>query len=150
MSTPGARSEIAEKKGVTLLLENMNPEPTQAEVHYLGTISRNATSLRSTEVAALRWSYTVNHAHILPIGIKQFHGRYGHDPLRRGAARRLPRQVEEHLRPGEGTIDFPEVFALIEASGYQGHYMQAFGSLDDMIAGRETLAALAEQGIGKS
>jgi sugar phosphate isomerase/epimerase len=51
---------------------------------------------------------------------------------------------EEHLKPGEGTIDFTAMFAAIEKSGYRAHYMQAFGSLDDMLKGRETLAKLAE------
>jgi sugar phosphate isomerase/epimerase len=55
--------------------------------------------------------------------------------------------IEEHLFPGKGTIDFPRVFARIEKAGYKGHYMMAFGSLDDMLKGREVLAALAEQGL---
>jgi sugar phosphate isomerase/epimerase len=56
---------------------------------------------------------------------------------------------EEHLRPGEGTLDFRAMFAALEKSGYRGHYMQAFGSLDDMLKGRETLARLAEEGLKK-
>jgi sugar phosphate isomerase/epimerase len=50
---------------------------------------------------------------------------------------------EEHLKPGEGTIDFRHMFRQIEEAGYRGHYMTAFGSLDDMLAGREILAGLA-------
>jgi len=38
------------------------------------------------------------------------------------------------------------MFAAIEKSGYRGHYMQAFGSLDDMLKGRDTLTRLAEEG----
>jgi hypothetical protein len=38
------------------------------------------------------------------------------------------------------------VFARIGKAGYQGHYMMAFSSLDDMLRGRETLTAFAEQG----
>jgi sugar phosphate isomerase/epimerase len=56
---------------------------------------------------------------------------------------------EEHLRPGEGTIDFPALFAAIEKSGYRGHYMQAFGSLEDMLKGRQTLADLGDKGARK-
>jgi hypothetical protein len=41
------------------------------------------------------------------------------------------------------------MFAAIEKSGYRGHYMQAYGSLDDMLTGRATLAALAEKGAKK-
>ena len=51
--------------------------------------------------------------------------------------------IEEHLYPGQGGIDFAAMFARIEIEGYRGHYMQAFGSLEDMLSGRATLAAMA-------
>ena len=95
---------------------------------------------------ALGWSFTVNHAHIQPNSIDAF--MEGLDMKRCGEVRLADCRGthEEHLKPGEGTIDFPAMFAAIEKSGYRGHYMQAFGSLDDMLKGRETLAGLAEQG----
>ena len=49
--------------------------------------------------------------------------------------------VEEHLQPGEGTIDFKAMFDQIEGAGYRKHYMMAFGSIDDMRRGREQLVA---------
>jgi sugar phosphate isomerase/epimerase len=52
-------------------------------------------------------------------------------------------EVEEHLYPGKGTIDFRRLFQRIEGAGFRGHYMCAFGSLDDMLRGRDDLAALA-------
>ena len=92
---------------------------------------------------ALRWSFTVNHAHLTPDGIDGFLdaldlGRCGEVRLAdcRGT-------IEDHLYPGQGSIDFAAMFARIEREGYRGHYMQAFGSLDDMLLGRETLAAMA-------
>jgi hypothetical protein len=39
------------------------------------------------------------------------------------------------------------MFARIEGLGYRGPYTQAFGSLDDMLAGRDTLAAMARKGV---
>ena len=39
------------------------------------------------------------------------------------------------LRPGEGSIDFARMFRRIEGGGYRGHYMLAFGTLDDMLKG---------------
>jgi len=85
----------------------------------------------------------VNHAHIRPNRIDAFMA--GVDLRRCGEVRLADCRGthEEHLRPGEGTIDFAALFAAVEAGGYRGHYMQAFGSLDDMLEGRETLAALA-------
>lgn len=51
--------------------------------------------------------------------------------------------VEEHLRPGEGNIDFGAMFRQIEAKGCKGHYMNQFGSLQDMLDGRDHLVAKA-------
>lgn len=53
--------------------------------------------------------------------------------------------VEEHLRPGEGTMDFADMFARIEAAGFRGHYMNQFGTLDDMLEGRRYLIEQARK-----
>ena len=146
----GRATKLAEKKKVKLLLENLNPEPEQAEVHYLANdLEECKYYFDRLDSPALGWSFTVNHAHIRPNRIDAFIA--GLDMRRCGEVRLADCRGthEEHLRPGEGTIDFRAMFAAIEASGYRGHYMQAFGSLDDMLKGRETLAALAEGGIRK-
>ena len=36
-----------------------------------------------------------------------------------------------------GDLDFGNMFKRIEAKGYTGHYTNAFGTLDEMLAGRE-------------
>jgi sugar phosphate isomerase/epimerase len=140
----------AERKGVRLLLENLNPEPEQAEVHYLcNDLEECRYYFDKLDSPALGWSFTVNHAHIRPNRVEEFLQKL--DLKRCGEVRLADCRGthEEHLRPGEGTIDFPAMFAAIEASGYRGHYMQAFGSLDDMLQGRETLAALATKAARK-
>lgn len=48
-------------------------------------------------------------------------------------------EYEIHMFPGEGIIDFDDVFSRIEAGGYAGHYMCNFGSLEDMLRGRRLL-----------
>ena len=48
------------------------------------------------------------------------------------------------MRPGEGNIDFGNMFRRIEGSGFSGHYMNAFGSLVDMNEARDYLVAQAE------
>ena len=35
------------------------------------------------------------------------------------------------------------MFRRIEGKGFNGHYMNAFGSLDDMIEGRDELVRIA-------
>jgi sugar phosphate isomerase/epimerase len=144
----GRAARIAEKKKVKLLLENLNPEPEEAEVHYLANdLEECRYYFERLDSPALGWSFTVNHAHIRPNRIEAFMA--GLDMRRCGEVRLADCRGthEEHLRPGEGTIDFPAMFAAIEASGYRGHYMQAFGSLDDMLEGREVLAQLAKEGL---
>jgi sugar phosphate isomerase/epimerase len=142
----GRAAKLAEKKKARLLLENLNPEPKDAEVHYLANdLEECRYYFDRLDSPALGWSFTVNHAHIQPNRIDAFIS--GLDLKRCGEVRLADCRGthEEHLRPGEGTIDFPAMFAAIEKSGYRGHYMQAFGSLDDMLKGRQTLAELGEQ-----
>jgi len=146
----GRAARVAEKKRARLLLENLNPEPEKAEVHYLANdLEECRYYFERLDSPALGWSFTVNHAHIQPNRIDAFMA--GLDMKRCGEVRLADCRGthEEHLRPGEGTIDFPAMFAAIEKSGYRGHYMQAFGSLDDMLKGRDTLAALAQKGMKK-
>ena len=121
----GKAAKLAEK--AKLLLENLS-EPEQAEVHYLAhDIEECRYYFDRLDSPALGWSFTVNHAHIHPNRIDEFMARL--DLERCGEVRLADcrgTHHEEHLRPGEGTIDFPAMFAAIERSGYRGHYMQAF------------------------
>ena len=134
----------AGKKGVRLLLENMNPEPHDAEVRYLAhDLEECQYYFGHLTAPNLGWSYTINHAHMLPVGIEGFTSTL--DMSRCGEVRVADNKgdKEEHLRPGEGTIDFKQAFRGIEARGYRGHYMLAFGALDDMRDGRDWLVANA-------
>jgi sugar phosphate isomerase/epimerase len=134
----------AEGRGARLLLENLNREPEHAEIRYL---AHNLEECREyfgrIHSPALGWAFTVNHAHLVPEGIDGFLdamdlGRCGEVRLADSHGR-----YEQHLRPGEGTVDFARMFSRIEGGGYRGHYMMAFGSLDEMLAGRDTLVRSA-------
>jgi sugar phosphate isomerase/epimerase len=98
-------ADYAASKSVLLLLENLNKEPPDAEVHYLAV---PLARVREVRLADCR--------------------RNGH---------------EEHLNPGQGDFDFPALFKALEANGYDGHYMNAFGSLDDMLQARTLFAGIA-------
>ena len=138
-------ADYAGSAGVRLLLENMNREPDDAEVRYLGyDLSECRYYFEAIDPALLGWAYTVNHAHMLPEGIAGFTRAF--DLARCGEVRLADNRgdKEEHLRPGEGTIDFKAMFDALEGAGYRGHYMLAFGSIEDMKEGREYLVALAE------
>ena len=141
----------ADEAGAMLYLENLNKEPEAAEVHYLAhTLEEWRYYYEAIDSPSLRLSFTANHAHLVAEGIDGFidaldFGRVGEvrlaDCFRNGH--------EVHLRPGEGDLDFARLFARIEAAGFQGHYTNAFGSLDDMLAARSQLVGMARAaGVG--
>jgi sugar phosphate isomerase/epimerase len=135
----------AERHGALVLLENLNKEPAAAEVHYLAhTLEEWRYYFERIQSPAFKLSFTVNHAHLVPEGVEGFvealdFGRVAE--VRLADCRR--NGYEEHLRPGEGDIDFADMFRRVEDKGFTGHYMNAFGSLDDMLAGRDELVRLA-------
>jgi sugar phosphate isomerase/epimerase len=122
----------------------MNPEPHDAEIRYLACdVEECRAAFARLDPARIGWSFTVNHAHMLPVGIAGFFEAFG--PARLAEVRLADNRGgrEEHLKPGQGTIDFPAMFRLIEGRGYRGHYMLAFGTLEDMRDGRDLLARCA-------
>lgn len=138
-------SRYAEEVGAVLYLENMNWEPDLAEVHYLAhTVVEAQYYFERLTSPNLKWSFTVNHAHLVPDGIDGFID--GLDVSRLGEVRiaDCTGEYEVHMRPGEGNIDFGSMFRRIEDSGFSGHYMNAFGSLDDMNNARDYLVARAK------
>lgn len=137
----------AEEKGAKLLLENLNWEPDRAEVHYLAhTVEECLYFFDRIDSPALGWSFTVNHATLVPEGIAGFLEALPTDRLEEVRIADNNGEYEVHLYPGEGIIDFADMYRLVQATGFRGHYMAAFGSLDDMLGGREVLAA--EMGKG--
>jgi sugar phosphate isomerase/epimerase len=137
----------AEKKKARILLENLNKEPEDAEVHYLAhTLEEWRYYWELLSSPAVRLSFTVNHAHLVPEGIEGFVAALDlslvgevrvADCLRNG--------YEVHLKPGAGNLDFGDMFKRVEGGGFKGHYTNAFGSLEDMLAGRDYLVARARE-----
>jgi len=139
--------DYAEKKNAILYLENLNSEPADAEVHYLAhTVAEWMYYFDRIKSPNFRMSFTANHAHLVPDGVDGFIDAI--DFARVGEVRladcvRLGK--EQHLKPGEGDLDFGNMFKRIEAKGFAGHYTNAFGTLDDMLAGRDYLVAAAKR-----
>lgn len=138
-------ADYGHKVGATLLLENLNKEPEDAEVHYLAhTIDEWRYYIDGIAAPSLRLSFTVNHAHLVPEGVDGFIDALDFSrvaEVRLADCFRLGKEV--HLRPGAGDLDFAHMFTRVEGKGFTGHYTNAFGSLDDMLAGRDDLAARA-------
>lgn len=130
--------EHAEKHKALLLLENLNKEPADAEVHYLAhTMEEWAYYYDAIDSPAFALSFTANHAHLMPDGVEGFLARI---PLHRVVEVRLAdcwrNGHEQHLVPGQGDFDFGDMFRRIEGAGFKGHYMNAFGTLEDMEKSR--------------
>ena len=136
----------AETKGVRILLENLNKEPPDAEVHYLAhTAEEWAWYYDKIDSPGFALSFTANHAHLVPEGVAGFLSAL---PLDRVAEVRLAdcfrNGREVHLCPGQGDFDFPGLFRTLESRGYTGRYTNAFGTLDAMLAARDAFVAMAE------
>ena len=132
-------ADYAETKGVLLLLENLNWEPVLAEVNYMPVTPAECMHyFREINNPALRWSFTANHAHFLPgVGIENFIDAMDFSLCHEVRLADNNGSYEIHQQPGEGTMDFGALFTKIEGLGYQGHYMNGFGTIDDMLAGRD-------------
>ncbi len=137
--------ERAERLGAMLLLENLNKEPANAEVHYLAhTVEDWRYYYDRIDSPSFRLSFTANHAHLVEEGVDSFIDALDFE---RVAEVRLAdcwrNGHEEHLIPGRGDFDFGSMFRRIEARGFRGHYTNAFGNLTDMIEARPRLVAIA-------
>ncbi|MFB6159574.1 MAG: sugar phosphate isomerase/epimerase family protein [Haloferacaceae archaeon] len=132
--------EYADERNVPLVMCNMNPEPPDGEMHYLGS-DLDGYRRYGDGIAAdrLEWAFNAPHAHLSDDGIDGFLDgvdvdRIGHVRLNDNRG-----EVEEHLSPGEGNVDFASLFDRLEGAGFDGHYTLAFGSKADMLDGREYL-----------
>jgi sugar phosphate isomerase/epimerase len=140
-------TEYAEKKNVVLYLENLNVEPPDAEVHYLAhTVKEWMYYFDRIKSPNLRMSFTANHAHLVGEGVDGFIDAIDFSKVgevRLADCFRMGK--EEHLVPGAGDMDFGTMFKRIEATGFKGHYMNAFGKLEDMLSGRDFEVARARE-----
>jgi len=132
--------DYAERNGAILYLENLNNEPPDAEVHYLAhTVEEWMYYFDRIKSDHFRMSFTANHAHLVDDGVDGFtraidFSRVGE--VRLADCFRLGK--EEHLAPGKGDFDFGKLFAELERKQeFKGHYMNAFGTLEEMLSGRE-------------
>ena len=120
-------SSYAEDRGVHLLLENMNREPEDAEVNYLGyTLEECSFYFENLRSDNLHWTFTINHATLVPEGIDGFLDTFGIDRMREVRVADNLGDEEHHMFPGEGSIDFQALFSRLEGMGYTGHYTNGF------------------------
>lgn len=132
--------EHAEAHGVPLLLENHNHEPEDSEMHYMPvTLDECSDFFGTLESEALGWAFNPPHARLFPEGIEGYLDRLGVERCGQVRLNDNDGEVEKHLPPGEGTMDFEWLFGLLENRGYAGHYMLKFGTRDQMLESRDYL-----------
>ena len=137
----------AAKNKALILLENLNKEPEDAEVHYLAhTTEEWRYYYERIQSPALRLSFTANHAHLVPEGIAGFVDALDMrmvEEVRLADCFRNGHEV--HLKPGAGDLDFGDMFRRVEGKGFKGHYTNAFTTLEDMLWARDYLVAAARE-----
>jgi sugar phosphate isomerase/epimerase len=123
-------AEYAEKNKVRILLENLNKEPAEAEVHYLAhTLEEWRYYWGLLASPSVRLSFTVNHAHLVPEGVNAFIEALDFEMVGEVRLADCFRNGHEvHLKPGEGDLNFGDMF----------------GSLDDRLDARDYLVAKAK------
>jgi len=128
----------AERAEVTLLLENMNRGPAEAEPHYIGETSAELRpffdAIRSPN---LKWAFSANHAHLAPEDWSGFLDALGTSRLGIVMMADCHGTTEEHLAPGQGNLDFGALIRRIEREGYDGMYFLTFGPRPALLAGRQ-------------
>jgi sugar phosphate isomerase/epimerase len=138
----------AESAGVTLLLENMNRGPSEAEVHYIGCGSKELRPYFDAIASPnLKWAFSANHAHLTEEDWSGFIDAFGVERLGIVMMADCHGTVEEHLWPGQGNIDFGALITRLERSGYGGLYFLTFGPKDALLAGRAHVVERAREAI---
>lgn len=128
----------AESAGVVLNLENMNREPAQAEVNYLGhSIEEMRYFLDALSSPNLKWAFSANHACLMPEGPIGFIEAIGVGRIGIVLIADCRGEFEEHLLPGQGTLNFAGVLGRLESGGYAGPVLLTFGPRDELLAGRK-------------
>jgi sugar phosphate isomerase/epimerase len=87
----------------------------------------------------LKWGLSANHTHLLPGDFDSFLDAFGVGRIGLVLVADNRGKYEEHLLPGQGTMDFSRLFKRLEGDGYRGPYMLTFGNREQKIAGREYL-----------
>ena len=136
-------SKYGADTGQKILLENLNFEPDHAEVHYMAhTVDEVREYFDEIPPEKLGWAFTANHSHLVPEGFDGFLDAFGIDRIGEVRLADNHGDYEVHLIPGEGTLDFVNLFSRLETAGYKGHYSMAYGSDKQRIESRNQLSTL--------
>ena len=135
--------EQAERTDVAIFFENHNREPAHAEVHYLPhTVEETRWFFDAIRSPRFKWAFNVAHGHLVPEGWGGFLEAFGVEHIGQVRLNDNRGDTEVHLVPGEGTIDFPALFAQLKGMGYAGPFSLGFGGEAEKVRVREWFAGL--------
>jgi sugar phosphate isomerase/epimerase len=130
----------ADSAGVTLLLENLNHEPDDAELHYMGhSIDELQMYFQAIQSPNFGWALSANHTHLMPMDYSGFIDALGIGRVGLILTADNRGTIEEHLVPGAGNFDFAGLYRRLDQEGYAGPFMLTFGNRAEKLAGREYL-----------
>ena len=88
----------------------------------------------------LKWAFNVAHGHLVPEGWRGFLDAFGVENIGQVRLNDNTGEYEIHLIPGEGTIDFVDLFAQLKGRGYDGWFSLGFGNDADKVRIRDQFA----------
>lgn len=129
---------MAEEHGIPLWLENHNAEPERAEIHYMPfTVEELRWFLEAPALSDargrrwLKWSFNAGHANLVPEKIRGFLEAFGVERIAQVRITDNTGEYEVHLVPGQGNIDFTDLFRRLDGLGYAGPFSLDFGRDED-------------------
>ncbi|MBZ4486734.1 sugar phosphate isomerase/epimerase [Microbacterium sp. cx-55] len=136
----GEWASDAASVGITLVLENMNALPAEAEIRYLGCTGAEVRHLIDTvDSPALRACVDLGHAHLLDEGVAGFvasvAGHIGHVQITDNDG-----VLDHHLALGTGTLDIDAALVELHAAGYRGALAVELDGVDDRVTSLPVLA----------
>ncbi len=133
--------EEAERADVVIFFENHNREPERSEMHYIPhNIDETRWFFDAIDSPYLKWAFNVAHGHLVPEGWLGFLEAFGVENIGQVRLNDNTGDYEVHLVPGEGTIDFVQLFMQLNRRGYDGWFSLGFGDEADKIRVRDLFA----------
>ena len=126
--------ERSEAEDVVIFFENHNKEPDLAEIHYIPhNVEETHWFFDAIDSPYFKWAFNVAHGHLVPEGWSGFLDAFGVENIGQVRINDNKGDYEVHLVPGDGTIDFEELFARLQSDGYSGWFSLGFGDEADKL-----------------
>ena len=137
----------AEERGIDIYFENHNKEPDDSEMHYMPRdVAETRRFFDAVQSPRFKWAFNVGHAHLVPDGFDGFFEAFGVGNIGQVRLNDTHGRYEEHLRPGQGIVDFRRVFRRLTEAGYTGPFTLDFGDSTERAAWRDTFAQWLAEG----